>query len=301
MSLYNMLHGTHGLDQILGFALELDIAGGKYDTGRYRDIWLSDGKICLFTRNGGGNREEYQDTIDALAEHPNYLCDYDDDFDSTYATIEFSYPEQYRDLIKHLAPKEKEPSLLEKTDAAIESLSTKVPELSQDETVAKKLDELLTAMKKDSEFEKPSKTGAAHDLANTNPEDTTAALKSAIKKKGAPMPDTIPNSSQPDDLDEILASVEPIDIEDVEIQPDGSWRVTGMHKGIKDTDTIKQAIRAYALRGVLRVKPKEISDTQIAENIEDNPEEQDSEEAYALGWNAALTDWEAGIRGVWAK
>jgi hypothetical protein len=152
-----MLHGTHGLDQVLGFVLDLDIAGGRYDTGRYRDIWLQDGKIFLFTRNGGGNRDEYQDTIDDLAEHPNYITDYDDDFDYTYATIEFSYPEQYKDLLKHLEPKEKEPSLLDKTNQAIDSIGREIPKVSKAKVVTEKLDELLTELKKETEFEKVAK------------------------------------------------------------------------------------------------------------------------------------------------
>lgn len=38
-----------------------------------------------------------------LPKHPNYLSDCDDDFDSTYATIEFSVPEAYADIAKGLA------------------------------------------------------------------------------------------------------------------------------------------------------------------------------------------------------
>lgn len=154
MSLYNMLHGTHGLDQVLGFVLDLDVAGGSYDTGRYRDIWLQDGKIYLFTRNGGGNREEYQGVIDDLSEHSNYIEDYDDDFDSTYATIVFSYPEHYAALLKHIEPKEKEPSLKEKTDLAIESIGKTIPEATKDEKILKVVENLLAELRNEAE---PSK------------------------------------------------------------------------------------------------------------------------------------------------
>lgn len=154
MSLYNMLHGTHGLDRLLGFVLDLDIAGGKYDTGRYRDIWLEDGKICLFTRNGGGNREEYQGVLDDLAEHPNYIADYDDDFDPTYATIEFSYPEYYKNLLLFLEPEKKEPSLKEKTDMAIDSIGKEVSKISKAKMVTEKLQELLNELRNETEFTK---------------------------------------------------------------------------------------------------------------------------------------------------
>ena len=83
MSLYNMLHGQNSLSPFLLGILEIDQEGGKYQSGRFRDIYLNeDGtKVTLFTRNGGGNREEYQDLIDVLATHPNYITDFDDDFD----------------------------------------------------------------------------------------------------------------------------------------------------------------------------------------------------------------------------
>lgn len=106
MSLYNALFGRNPLAPILKAMLDLDTEGG-YDTGRFRDIYIQkpekDGdepKIVLYTRNGGGNREEYQGVMDALAEHPNYLTDYDDDFDCTYASVEFSVPEKFKAFVQ---------------------------------------------------------------------------------------------------------------------------------------------------------------------------------------------------------
>lgn len=69
-----------------------------YPTGRFRDIYFvneegSDPKIVLYTRNGGGNRDFYEYVFELLSTHPNYIQDYDDDFDSTYAYIEFKAPE----------------------------------------------------------------------------------------------------------------------------------------------------------------------------------------------------------------
>jgi hypothetical protein len=101
MSMYNMLFGTNPIAPVLKQVLRLDVEGG-YDTGRFRDIYIENDKIILYTRNGGGNRECYQDIIDLLAEHPNYITDYDDDFDCTYAYIEFSIPDEFKEFCKEL-------------------------------------------------------------------------------------------------------------------------------------------------------------------------------------------------------
>lgn len=80
----------------------LDLTTG--DVGRFRDVHLNkDGtKIKVLTRNGGGNREEYEDVFDELSVHPNYIEDYDDSFDCTYATIVFSVPEQHLKQTKEM-------------------------------------------------------------------------------------------------------------------------------------------------------------------------------------------------------
>jgi hypothetical protein len=133
MSLYNMLFGQNPATPILIAALELDsnqpldwenkfnqasdkwgefdphcesgkslmgeaIESKYYPTGRFRDIYFEnqDGsapKIILYTRNGGGNRDYYHWVFELLEKHPLYIQDYDDDFDCTYAYIEFKAPE----------------------------------------------------------------------------------------------------------------------------------------------------------------------------------------------------------------
>ncbi len=65
-----------------------------YPTGRFRDIYFENEeggipKVDLYARNGGGNREAYEYVFEILSQHPLYLTDYDDDFDCTYAYIEF--------------------------------------------------------------------------------------------------------------------------------------------------------------------------------------------------------------------
>jgi hypothetical protein len=96
MSLYNMLHGENrGVADIALACLNLT----RGDTGRYRDCWLEDGKIVIHTRNGGGNRDDYEDVFNTLSGHPDYLGNQDDDFDCTYADITFRWPEAHRELL----------------------------------------------------------------------------------------------------------------------------------------------------------------------------------------------------------
>ncbi len=114
MSLYNSLYGRNPLSPFLKAMLKLDT---DWQTGRFRDIWVGEGggTIILFTRNGGGNREyccqsvvnpvEGQPakhesgclahTIETLREHPQYIDDWDDESDATYAHFQFRVPDEY--------------------------------------------------------------------------------------------------------------------------------------------------------------------------------------------------------------
>lgn len=65
--------------------------------GRYRDCWVEvdeNGvlRIAVYTRNGGGNRPDYEAVTENLRAHPCYLLDRDDKFDTTYATYYFRFP-----------------------------------------------------------------------------------------------------------------------------------------------------------------------------------------------------------------
>ena len=134
MSMYNLLHGTNKLAAFLLKVLELDQSGGKWNTGRFRDIYLNkDGtKIILLTRNGGGNREGY--FPDNIVNHPNYITDYDDDFDCTYAYIEFSVPEQFKELVAKLSSGKDPLTLKEKFDNIMAEMKKMTPEqMKQDE------------------------------------------------------------------------------------------------------------------------------------------------------------------------
>ena len=101
--MYNMLFGENELADDLLKMLNLT----KEDCGRYRDCYLDENgeKIIVYTRNGGGNREYYEEVFDKLSSHTNYLCDYDDDFDCTYASIEFSVPDKFIELTKEFVKK----------------------------------------------------------------------------------------------------------------------------------------------------------------------------------------------------
>ena len=96
MSLYNMVHGINPATGILLMMLDLD----EKDVPRLRDTWVTeDGEIAIHTRTGGGNREGYAEENGSLQRHPNYLRDFDDDFDCTYATFVFSCPESSKDML----------------------------------------------------------------------------------------------------------------------------------------------------------------------------------------------------------
>lgn len=96
MGLYNMVFGQNSLAPILVAALGFKSYG---ELGRFRDAFISEGKIAIYTRNGGGNRESY---MPDFSNHPLYLYDKDDDFDCTYATIYFKFPPEYEEDLKKL-------------------------------------------------------------------------------------------------------------------------------------------------------------------------------------------------------
>jgi len=97
--LYNVLFGSN---DHAGFLLGL-LGKEASDFGRYRDVYVTEDHIVVHTRNGGGNREDYQYVFDEMSEHPLYSHDEDDDFDCTYANIYFKHPDGYSELLKEMA------------------------------------------------------------------------------------------------------------------------------------------------------------------------------------------------------
>lgn len=138
MSLYEIAVADghqHGRGAVL-----LGILGNPVEA-RFRDAWVEKGGdgpvIAIYTRQGGGNRQCYCDSEpgrahvpgqcyaacnEALAAHPLYLRDADDDFDATYATFYFRVPEECREALAEAAV---EPvNMSERWQAAIERIGS---------------------------------------------------------------------------------------------------------------------------------------------------------------------------------
>ena len=89
--LYNIINGYN-----IACVLIMPMLGRKQEEyPRFRDCFVEDGMIAIYTRVGGGNRgcgfgeeELYKD--------PNFIKTYDDDFDNTYATYLFNVPEKWK-------------------------------------------------------------------------------------------------------------------------------------------------------------------------------------------------------------
>lgn len=104
MSLYNLLFGRNPLAPF--YLAVLDLCPDE--VGRFRDCFLQktdDGelRIVVYTRNGGGNRDDYAGTTAILRAHPEYVTDFDDDFDCTYASYVFKAPARFAETLKVLA------------------------------------------------------------------------------------------------------------------------------------------------------------------------------------------------------
>lgn len=158
MSFYNMIFGRNPHSGLLLALVGLD----EVSVGRFRDAFVAEGKICVYTRNGGGNRECWYSYDRARPSHspeedaectccgcfmtyrvhklPHYSHDRDDVFDSTYATIYFDFPEEFREVLEALDSgkpfdpeaawmeaiekvKEGDPVLMEKFKPVIEQIS----------------------------------------------------------------------------------------------------------------------------------------------------------------------------------
>lgn len=122
MSLYNTLFGVNDSAPMLLAILDLD----TYDIPRFRDCYLENNAIVIYTRTGGGNRDYYESVEECqknypeyfmigsetipqgpwnadLRKHPNFVSDKDCGFDCTYAYFFFSFPEKYKDDLVALA------------------------------------------------------------------------------------------------------------------------------------------------------------------------------------------------------
>ena len=121
MSMYGMVLGD-GHEHDRGAVL-LEILGIP-NPGRYRDSWVEQDptrpgkvRIAIYTRNGGGNREHYdEDTKEGpecgctgcvatfvLPRHPLHIFNRDDEFDHTYATFYFAAPPKFEEQLAAIA------------------------------------------------------------------------------------------------------------------------------------------------------------------------------------------------------
>lgn len=129
MSLYNQLFGENpSTDRILDM-LNLK----REDFGRFRDVYLdSIGAVAMvYTRCGGGNREEYDYVYDELRKHPCYIRDYDDEYDSTYSYIEFAIPLKYQEEAKAMATGKKPETIQEKFEKEFKEMEDPNSEASK--------------------------------------------------------------------------------------------------------------------------------------------------------------------------
>ena len=150
MGLYNAIFGRNKdssvLLEVLGF--NGDLLGKELAAGlRLRDVYPNaDGtRIILYTRNGGGNREHWGDDLTPILslpkapgpdcacygcwithrvkKHPLYVLDRDDDYDETYAYVEFSVPAEYAESVKVLATGVPPPTVAERFDTLMGQLN----------------------------------------------------------------------------------------------------------------------------------------------------------------------------------
>lgn len=132
-----MMFGTNPASDLILATLGLT----REDVGRFRDAFIADGEVAVYTRNGGGNREHYDYDKDLTAgvdcrctgcvmsdvipRHPLYLRDEDDDFDSTYATIYYRIPDDHAELLRGLDTGDFQPD--ERWLSALEQLRARDP------------------------------------------------------------------------------------------------------------------------------------------------------------------------------
>ena len=91
MSMYNLVNGFNPACVWI-----MPMLGRKQEEyPRFRDCFVENGNIAIYTRVGGRNRncgfgeeELYSD--------PNFIKTYDDEFDTTYATYLFRVPEKWK-------------------------------------------------------------------------------------------------------------------------------------------------------------------------------------------------------------
>jgi hypothetical protein len=124
MSLYNMIHGMNPLAPVL--MKMLGVTPGEVP--RFRDCYFNGEHIVIYTRTGGGNREEYEAENDEMCNLPGYVRDEDDDYDSTYASFYFEVPQQFNLLIERLKSMAQKQTQSERWEAALDHIKSASPD-----------------------------------------------------------------------------------------------------------------------------------------------------------------------------
>lgn len=120
MSLYNMMHGYNEHSVLVLSVLGLTC----HKVPRFRDAYIKDNSLVVFTRTGGGNRDYYENEAthrknhsgegryafepfefynDDLRKNPNYISDHDDEYDSTFAHFIFKFPDEFKEKLTAIA------------------------------------------------------------------------------------------------------------------------------------------------------------------------------------------------------
>lgn len=93
MSLYNIINWVNPATFIVLPILDIHAD----NIWRFRDcfIWSEWKSILIYTRLWWWNREYHKKDIEKLRNIKWFIKDYDDDFDCTYATFEYSVPKEF--------------------------------------------------------------------------------------------------------------------------------------------------------------------------------------------------------------
>jgi len=111
MSLYRMIAGVNPAS----FFVAPMLGHHPEETyPRFRDCFIGleaypqyDNHIVIYTRTGGGNRKDYEEGNEFMRSLPEFVTDFDDPHDSTYAYWIFKVPEKWQadyDLIRQNKP-----------------------------------------------------------------------------------------------------------------------------------------------------------------------------------------------------
>ena len=93
-------------------ALLISLGLKREDFGEYLDSWVLNGRIGIFTRDGGEQRSARSSVFALVRQHPSYLEDRDDFPHRDYCTYYFQVPETHRLWLDTLIQAERGSALL---------------------------------------------------------------------------------------------------------------------------------------------------------------------------------------------